>query len=366
MAAEVSHPLIDDADNSAPLAGLRALELTQHVAGPYCGRLLADYGAAVTKIEPPEGDPARHAPPEVELASSARQSLLYLYLNHGKQTIELDLESQAGRDRLLKLALEADVLIEDLRPGTLDRLGLGWSVLHAAAPRLILTSISNFGQTGPYRDYHASDIVFDALGGLSYIFGYPDREPLTHPSPQPQYRAGVYAAAATIAALLNLDDEGEWIDCSIMECVAAALRDTIPQYTYMGAVRRRGASPRGGFGAITPCADGYVIPTAYGAANWSTLARFLDAPEMDDPRFSSGEGRQRYADELTGMLEQRLLSWGKFDFFHGAQEWGIGSGIVLAPEEVLTSEQVAARGFLGELELEDGRRLPAPRRPFEL
>ena len=202
------------------------------------------------------------------------------------------------------------MVIEDIAAGCSGQSWTGLESLHALNPRLVLTSISNFGQTGPYRDYKAWDIVADALGGLSYIYGYPNREPLTHPSPQAQYRAGVYAASATMAALFNLDDEGEWVDVSIMESVASALRDTVPQYTFMGAVRRRGASPQGGFGSITPCADGYVIPTAYGAANWSMLARFLDAPEMDDPRFATGEGRQEHAQELTSLLEARLRQWG--------------------------------------------------------
>jgi crotonobetainyl-CoA:carnitine CoA-transferase CaiB-like acyl-CoA transferase len=353
---------------TAPLDGVRVLEFTHYVAGPYCGRLLADYGASVLKVEPPDGDPARRLPPVVWLRSGGSESLLYLYLNHGKRTITLDLRADGARQRALELARDADVVIENFRPGALDRLGLDWETLHATNLRLVLTSISNFGQSGPYRDFRAWDIVADALGGLSYIFGQSTREPLTHPNAQAQYRAGACAAAATVAALLGREDTslGEWIDISIMECIAAALRDTVPQYTYMGAVRRRGANPEGGFGSVTACVDGYVIPTAYGAANWQTLARFLQAPEMDDPRFSTGDGRIAHAAELTDLLRSRLLQWHEFPFFHGSQEWGIGAGIVLTPSQVCASEQMAARDFLQPVVLGDGLQALSPRRPFEL
>jgi crotonobetainyl-CoA:carnitine CoA-transferase CaiB-like acyl-CoA transferase len=351
-----------------PLDGIRVLEFTHYVAGPYCGRLLADYGASVLKIEPPTGDPGRHLPPKVRLDSGMEQSLLHLYLNHGKELLTLDLTSNGDADRAIELIRKADVVIENFRPGALARRGLGWEALRDLNPRLILTSISNCGQSGPYRDYRAWDIVADALGGLSYIFGYSDREPLTHPNPQAQYRAGTCAAAATVAALFGRETSGlgDWVDISIMECVASALRDTIPQYTYMGAVRRRGAIPDGGFGAITACEDGYVIPTAFGAANWETFTRFLDAPEMQDDRFATGDGRVLHAAVLATLLRQRLAAWDKFGFFHSSQEWGIGAGIVLTPAEVAASDQLAARDFLRPLDLADGTVLPAPRRPFNL
>lgn len=355
-----------DTGSNPPLDGVRVLDLTHHVAGPYCTRLLADHGASVLKIERPGGDPARRLPPFVEAGAGAPSSLLFLYLNYGKEVLTLNLGTPAGRDRCLELVQDADVVVENFRPGTLDRFGLGWDVLHRANPSLVLTSISNFGQEGPYRDYRAWDIVADALGGLSYIFGYSGREPLTHANPQAQYRAGVYAASATVAALLNRDDEGEHVDVSIMECVAAALRDTIPQYTFMGAVRRRAASPEGGFAAVTACADGYVIPTTYGASDWSTFARFMQAPELDQPRFSTGDGRQQHSEELAHLLCQALRSWDKFAFFHEAQAWSIGAGIVLTPDEVVASEQLAARGYFRPLDAGPAGELPAPRGPFVL
>jgi len=349
-----------------PLAGLRVLELSRDVAASYCGRLLADFGAAVLKLEPPDGDPMKHRPPLVAPGSPEAVSLLYLYMNHGKSVLTLDAADPESPKRLLELACDADVLVENLEPAALDRLGIPWERLHAANPRLILTSISPFGRNGPYRDFKGPDIVCDALGGLAYIFGYRGREPLTHPNPQAQYRAGTYAASATLAALLNLDELGETIDISVTECVAAGLREVIPSYTFMGAIRRRSSDPEGGFGHVVACADGYVIPTVWGASDFSTVARLLDAPALDDARFATAEGRERHAKEVAELLSRSLARWNKLEFFHKAHQWGIGAGVVLSPEEVTRSEQLASRGFFQEVDVDDNVSLPMPRGPFTL
>src|SRR3990172_5333261 len=161
----------DEANQTAgrPLEGVRVLDLTHYVAGPYSTRLLAEQGASVLKIERPGGDPIRKWPPF--FAGADEPSLFYHYLNHGKETLTLDLATPGGRDRVLELAREADVAVENFRPRTLDPFQLGWDVLHSVKPRLTLPSISNFGQYGPYREYRAWDIVADALGGIAYIHG---------------------------------------------------------------------------------------------------------------------------------------------------------------------------------------------------
>ncbi|MFA7248175.1 MAG: CoA transferase [Dehalococcoidia bacterium] len=342
---------------AGPLEGVRVLDLTHYVAGPYCTRVLADQGAAVLRIEPPGGDPLRSWPPFPP--GGQEPGLLYTYLNCDKELITLDLSDPAARERVLDLARNSDVVVENFRPGTLDRWGIGWEALHRANPRLVLTSISNFGQTGPYRDYRAWDIVEDALGGLAYIHGADDRQPLTHGNPQAQYRAGVVATSATIAALLNVDDEGEHVDVSIMECIASTLRDTIPQYTFMGAVRRRGGR-QGGAGAITRCADGWVIPSAYGA-DYSLFANFLEAPELGDEKFLTGDGRQTHAAEFRQTMVEVLKRWKTMEFFEGAQTWGFGVGAVISPLQNLDSSQLRERGFFRDIEVSPGQTAPAPK-----
>ena len=352
-------------NSGLPLDGIRILDLSQYVSGPYCTRLLSDYGASVLKVEPPEGDPLRRWPPFLPDADPP-ESLFFLYLNHGKESITLDLESDEGRQRVLGLAKDADAVIESFRPGTLDRLGLGWEALHAANPRLVLTSITAFGQSGPYRDYKAWDIISDAMGGLAYLHGYPEREPLTHANPQPAYRGGVMAAAATLAALLNLDDEGEQVDISIAECVTNTLRETLPQYAFTGGIRRRRGSVGGGQGQITPCADGYVIPSGFGSADWPTFARFMEAPELDAERFATGDGRQRHATELATLLGERLKTWSMMHYFENAQLWGMGAGVVMNPRQVLQCEQLAERRFFQAITSPGGSSVPVPRGPVPI
>ena len=347
----------DEANQTAgrPLEGVRVLDLTHYVAGPYCTRLLAEQGASVLKIERPGGDPIRKWPPF--FAGADEPSLFYHYLNHGKETLTLDLAAPGGRDRVLELAREADVAVENFRPGTLDRFQLGWDVLHSVNPRLILTSISNFGQYGPYREYRAWDIVADALGGLAYIHGRHNREPLTHGNPQAQYRAGVVAVSATLAALFNRGDEGEHVDVSIMECVSATLRDTILQYTYMGVVRQRS----GRVGGVTRAADGWVIPSINRDGDFAKFARFLQVPELQDERFATPAGRQLHAAELTRRLQDVIAKMTMVDFFEGAQKWGFGTGIVMTPAQALHCEQFLVRNFFEDIEIGPGRFLPAPR-----
>ena len=338
-----------------PLEGVRVLDLSHYVSGPYCTRVMADQGAEVIKIEHSDGDPVRLWPPFPP--GGEAPSLLYTYLNYDKELVKLDIATPAGRDRVLELARESDVVVENYRPGTLDGWGIGWEALHQANPKLVLTSISNFGQNGPYRDYKAWDIVEDALGGLAYIHGDPTRSPLTHGNPQAQYRAGVVATSATIAALLNVDDEGEHVDISIMECITATLRDTIPQYTFMGAVRRRGT---GGGGAITRFQDGWVIPSAYGA-DFGLFANFLEAPELADEKFATGDGRQRNAQELRAAMQNVLTRWTTMGFFEGAQMWGFGVGAVISPLQNLDNSQLKEREFFKEIEVRPGLKSPVPK-----
>jgi crotonobetainyl-CoA:carnitine CoA-transferase CaiB-like acyl-CoA transferase len=203
------------------------------------------------------------------------------------------------------------------------------------------------------------------MGGLSYIHGLYDRYPLTHGNPQAQYRSGVVAASGTVAALLNLNGEGEHVDISMMEVVCSALRDTVPQYTFMGAVRRRSGRREGGPGAITPALDGYVIPSAYGGGDWSNFARFLDAPELDDERFATGDGRQLHAAELREIMGRVIARWKMIDFLEGAQAWGLGVGAVMTPKQVMEASHWNERDFFETIETSAGP-VTAPRGAIRL
>ena len=224
------------------LDGIKVLDLTHHIAGPYCTKLLADFGAQVTKIERPgSGDPARGIGPFAGDDPHPDKGLPFLYLNTNKRSVTLDLKSTTGQRILRRLADTADLIVENFRPRTLTSIGLTYETFTVTNPSVVMVSISNFGQTGPYRDYEATDIVEYALSGIQYIFGDNDREPLKHGFNQAQFKAGTDAASAALIALYHraMTGKGQWVDVSIQECISTGLRDVTSAFTYTGAVKWR-------------------------------------------------------------------------------------------------------------------------------
>ena len=214
---------------SGLLEGVRVLDLTHYIAGPYCTRLMATMGADVVKLErPPSGDPMRRLGPFASRPDVYREygdeepvedGAWFLYLNAGKRSLGLDLKTEEGQSLALDLASRADILVENFAPGTLAGLGLGYEELRRANPALVVTSISNFGQSGPYRDWRATEANLYAMGGLMNITGEPDQEPLKEGAPLAQLGAGQNAFAATMAALMYAEETGtgQQIDISIAE-----------------------------------------------------------------------------------------------------------------------------------------------------
>ena len=191
-----------------PLDGLRIVDLTQEAMGPFCTRLLADYGAEVIKIEPPAGDPARALPPFAADTPGPERSGTFLFLNTNKRSVVLDLERPADRERLLDLVAGADAVVESFAPGTLDALGLGYDRLAAVNPRVVLTSITHFGQDGPYRDWQATDLTVYAMGGPMLTTGHIDHEPIRVAGRMASYQVGYMAALATAVGLHAAEARG--------------------------------------------------------------------------------------------------------------------------------------------------------------
>ena len=337
------------------LEGVRVLDLTHHVAGPYCAKLLADFGADVVKIERTEGDIARGMPPFFNDEAHPDKSLLFAYLNTGKRSVTLNLKTATGKALLERLAADADIVVENFTPRVLPSLGLDYPALRRINPALVMVSISNFGQTGPYRDYKAADIVHYALGGLMYIFGSAEREPLKHALRQTQFKAGANAATAALIGHCHqqFSGEGQHIDVSIQECVTSALRDTTSLYTYAGSIRQRqpaytGDMPR----SPVPTADGYIVPIHFGGAvDWHGVADFIDEPALKDERFITPESRFANAKALQEALEAGMSKWRKFELMREAHKRrGHIYGVVHSPAETLASEQYAARGYFADIE----------------
>ena len=337
---------------SGPLAGLRVLDLTRQIAGPYCTKLMADYGADVIKIEQPgTGDPSRHLPPFFHDRADPEGSLHFLYLNTSKRSVTLDLKSERGRQIFMALASNADVVVENFRPGVIERLGIGWETLRTLNPRLVLTSISNFGQTGPYRDLPASELVEYAMSGVMAISGREDRPPLKHGLSQGQYSAGAYAAWVTAMMTFSQakGEPGQWLDVSMLEAISSQLVLNESYYAWMGGIQgRRPAAGDGtgnGLSDIAPCEDGYVILQPRQGEPWSAIVGLLNAPELDDPRFETAEGRMLNAEPLYEILTKALARRKKHELFDSAADRHILLGIVQDPSDLLNCPQLNARGY---------------------
>ena len=354
----------------AALEGVTVLDLTQRIAGPYCTKLLADFGATVLKVERPGGEPGRRTPPFYGDEPAPGHSLPFAYLNTNKQSVTLNLKTAEGRRALLALARDADLLVENFAPRVMPSLGLSYPELQAQFPQLVMVSISNFGQTGPYRDYQAADIVEYALGGLMYIFGAYDREPLKHAFHQAQFKAGTDAASAALMALYHqrLSGQGQHIDVSIQEAVASGLRDVVNNYTYTGAIRRRQPNHSGDLQRIRATADGHMLPSPglTTGFNWQTMVDFLGLPELDDDKFRTASARLANAEELGRILDDYFIEKNKYEMFYASHQHRFIYGVIQSPEEVLADPQFAARGYFVEVEQPPMGRLKFPGAPFEL
>ena len=284
---------------SGPLDGVRVVDLSNLVAGPVCTRLLASYGADVVKVERPGvGDPARRLGPFPGDVPHPEKSGLFLTLNVNKRGVTLDLAARAGRRLLHALLDGADILVESFRPGTMRRLGLDPDELRRRYPRLTIVSISNFGQTGPYRDWRSSEIVAYGMGGAMCSSGVPEREPVKLGGRVIQYQAG---SAAAVAALMGYyasirHGAGDHVDLAILETQAASQdRRTshLVAYQYTKErIDRRQPGTALGLG-IRPTADGYVM-TLGGPRRWEAFTDLIGHPEArDDPRFVDATERAR-------------------------------------------------------------------------
>ena len=283
---------------SQPLSGLRVVDLTQGIAGPYCTKLLGDYGADVIKVERPGvGDYARTLGPFPEDTAHSEKSGAFLFLNTNKRGITLDLKSPYGIEAVKEMVKGADVLVESFSPGTMEGFGIGYDVLSKINPGLIMTSISNYGQTGPYRDYLASEITNYAMGGRMHASGMPDRYPLKLGGNHTLYQAGNNAAFATLLAWHGRERNGlggRYIDVSMFETQMGSINGRLlglVQYQYTGETGKRLGPIRAGYpGGVFPCADGY-ISVSVGGPRWPSLCNAIGRPDLVDSYYGSAIGQ---------------------------------------------------------------------------
>jgi crotonobetainyl-CoA:carnitine CoA-transferase CaiB-like acyl-CoA transferase len=337
---------------SAALAGVRVVDLTQYKAGPYCTKLMAGFGAEVIKVEPPGlGDGMRRMGPFHEEREGVETSIPFQWLNTGKKSITLDLKKERGRAILLALAREADVVVESFMPRVMSDLGLGYEDLREVNPAIVMTSISNFGQDGPYRDYEADEITEYALGGSMYLTGDPKREPLASGPEISQYTSGMWAYIMTMAELFQRDGVGRHIDVSILESVVDNIEIALIEHLHEGKLPcRKNDKHTMVPWELYPCADGEVAVIGGPYRHWLPAAEMFQEPRLFDAQFREAMGRIEHRDEFEPLLQPWLRLHRKEEVFHEGQARGLAFGYLADLDEALANPQHEARRFFVDVE----------------
>ncbi len=341
-------------DERPPLSGYRVLDL----AGPlafHCVKLLADMGADVLKVEPPGGDHARRIPPFKDDLPHLEKSLYFLHYNTNKRGITLNLDSHDGKAIFLELARSADVVVETFRPGRMDEMGLGYSVLSAGNPGLIMASLTPFGQTGPWRDYKATDIAGLALGNLLFLAGEPGEPPLQAPGELAYGMASTYGAFGVAVALYHRMEtgRGQHIDVSMHECAGHIAGYFIPTYGYSGTKPGR-ASRKGEETDLYdpyPTKNGYVRIFIIPVEQWRRLVDWMGRPEpIADPAFEKMEFRRKHSEVVHRCIADFCSRHTKEELYDEGPRRRISVTPIYTVREFIESPHTKARQIFIELE----------------
>ncbi|MBF8173988.1 MULTISPECIES: CaiB/BaiF CoA-transferase family protein [Streptomyces] len=345
------------------LEGVRILDLTNVLAGPFAGYQLALQGADVIKVEVPEsGDLARQLGADRALGEELLGAS-FLAQNGGKRSLTLNLKAPEGREALLRAVRETDVLLENFRPGVMDRLGVGWKTLRAENPHLVYCAISGFGQTGPLRDRPAYDQIIQGLSGMMSVTGTPGTAPLRAGFPVADTLGGMAAAYAVAAALVRRGrtGEGAFVDVSMLESALTAMGWVTSNYLISGRDPRPmgnenfTAAPSGTFRT----ADGHLNIAANRQQQYTTLCRLVGREDLaTDPRFTHPADRKTHRDALREEVESALAARSAAEWEEILSDAGVPAARVLSVPDALALDHLAARGFVHDLPFPDGRDRP--------
>ncbi len=336
---------------TGPLAGLKVVELAHIMAGPVCGLMLADLGAEVIKIEKiPDGDDTRRmVPPTVDGESAA-----FMILNRNKRGAALNLKSAGGKAVLEKLLTTADVLIENYRPGTMERLGLGYDKLRALNPGLIYCQVTGFGRTGPYAGRPGFDLIAQGLSGIMSVTGEGQGHPPVKAGPPiTDITAGILAAMGVLAAYVHRlkTGEGQLVDTSLLEAGVTTTywQSAICLATGLSPGAIGSAHPLNAPYQALPTADGWINIGAANQANWLRLTEAIEAPELaNDPRFADNPARMKHLAPLIELLSARFRQRTTTEWLARFEAAGVPAGPVLTVGEMLDNPQVRAREMVVE------------------
>lgn len=334
-------------NKNGPLDGMIVIDLTRVLAGPYATMVMSDLGARVIKVEVPgNGDDARHFGPFVDDRSAYFESL-----NRGKESIALDLKSDDDKTIFEGLVRKADILVENYRPGAMDRLGLGWDRLQELNPGLIYASISGFGQTGPYRGLPAYDMVVQAMGGIMSVTGHPGNNPVRVGTSIGDITAGLFGLSGILAALVHREQTGEgmMVDIGMLDCQVAILENAVSRYLCGGQIPQPLGSRHP---SITPfdafrVKDEHIVIAAGNDTLFEKLCGALETVELTkDPRFTSNDLRTANYPPLKEAIERALASKPAAEWLQTLTDAGVPCGPINNIEQVVNDEQIAARNMI--------------------
>jgi formyl-CoA transferase len=345
------------------LAGVRVLELGQLIAGPFAGKFFAEFGAEVIKVEPPEGgDPLRQWR---KLHDGT--SLWWYVQGRNKKSVTVNLRTPEGQEIVRRLAAQTDVVIENFRPGTLEKWGLGYARLAAANPGLVMLRLSGFGQSGPMRDQAGFGSVAESMGGLRYVTGFPDRPPVR---PNLSIGDAIASLHGVIGALMALHHrnanggKGQVVDVGLYEAVFNMMESALPEYDLCGVVRERTGSNLTG---IVPSntylsRDGeHVVIGANGDSIFKRLMGLIGREDLaNDPGLADNAGRAQRADELDRVIGEWTARHGADDIVRMLNEAQVPNGKIYSIADIVRDPQFLARGMIREVRLPDGTPLKVP------
>ena len=345
-----------------PLSGLKIIELGQLIAGPFAAKILAEFGADVIKVEPPSGDPLRqwryvHDGTSVWWAAHARN----------KRSMTLDLRQPEGQDVVRRLVADADIVIENFRPGAMEKWGLGFEALHAINPKLIMLRVSGYGQTGPYRDRPGFGVIGEAMGGLRYLSGEPGRPPVRVGVSIGDTLSGLHGVIGVLMALRHREQQnglGQEVDVALYESVFNMMESLLPEYSKFGAVRQPSGASMPGIAPTNayPCQDGkYALIAGNGDSIFKRLMTLIDREDLaTDPALADNPGRAAQAERIDQAIGQWTIDRTLEDVLSAMTEAGVPVGKSYDAADIAADPHYQARDMILETTLPDGSVVKVP------
>ena len=345
-----------------PLAGIKVVEIGQLIAGPYAGRLLAEFGATVVKIEPPGiGDPLR------KWRVMHGDTSLWWYLQaRNKRSVTADLKSPEGQEIVRRLVQDADILIENFRPGALEKWGLGWEALSAINPKLVMLRISGYGQTGPYSQRPGFGVIGEAMGGIRYTTGSPDRAPSRTGISIGDTLSSLYGVMGALMSVIHVvrnGGQGQVVDVALTESVLSVMESLIPEYGLAGQIRERSGGALPGIVPTDayPCTDGYVLIAGNGDSIFRRLMAAIGRPDLgEDPRLARNDGRVAQVETIDAAIGAWTRERSIAEVIEAMNAASVPVGRIYNAADIVDDPHYRARAMVVDATLPDGTSMPAP------